>query len=385
MRIKEYTLVTIILILSNVLYAAPGTYYNSIDTNKTCAALKTALYHLLSSTNTSYVTYSLVDDNFDKTDLIPAKPPKTGSVIYDKYSSINSNGDDLCGYQFPTDFCGSRSAVTECYCYNKEHAFPKSWFGGENMYPMYSDIHFIWPSDAYMNFRKSNTPLGYVKNRSYVSKNGTQIGTSDLTRNYNFSGNVFEPIDVFKGDFARAYLYVVTRYEDSIINWIGRSTASDVLDGNKYPGLKPWILQLCVKWSKLDPPSEFEQQRNDAVFSLQGNRNPYIDYPNWIEKIFGKDGNVDACVSTAIQAHKISDFSIFPNPVKDALLQVQISSVLQEAYTVEIADVLGRIVYTQKINAGVKPIIDVGTLDKGIYFMNLIYQNANSTSAFVKE
>ena len=118
-------------------------------------------------------------------------------------------GPDFCNYRFPTDFCGNRTDnQTECYCYDKEHVFPKSWFGGANIYPMYSDMHYIWPADNYVNFRKGNLAIGYVKVLLYF-KNGTKIGTSDPAKNYTFnSTNIFEPIDTFKGDFARAYLYV---------------------------------------------------------------------------------------------------------------------------------------------------------------------------------
>lgn len=77
-RFKNYILITIIIFSSNALYAVPGTYYNSIDTNKTCAALKTALFQLLSSNTTISIPYSLVDDYFDKTDLKAAKSPQTG-------------------------------------------------------------------------------------------------------------------------------------------------------------------------------------------------------------------------------------------------------------------------------------------------------------------
>jgi endonuclease I len=386
-RFKNYILITIIIFSSNALYAVPGTYYNSIDTNKTCAALKTALFQLLSSNTTTSIPYSLVDDYFDKTDLKAAKSPQTGSVVSDRYSSDNPYGADYCNYRFPTDFCGNRpSGSTECYCYNKEHVFPKSWFGGENVYPMYSDIHFIWPADSYMNFRKGNTPIGYVKNSSYTSHNGTKVGTSETTLNYSYNSSlVFEPIDSFKGDFARAYLYVITRYEDSIINWVGRSTSANVLDGNKYLGLKPWILQLCVKWSKLDPPSAFEIKRNDSVFAIQGNRNPYIDHSNWVEKVFGINGKAQDCVSTAIHKNNTIDFSIFPNPVKDAVLNIQFTNNQTEESIIEIADILGRIVYTQKINAGTSPIIDVSSLDKGIYFLNLLHKDSNSVSTFIKE
>lgn len=386
MRLIKNIYLLISVFTVSISYAVPGNYYNSLDTTKSCASFKTALYNLISS-NTTVIPYALVDDYFDKTDLVPAKAPATGMIISDKYASDNPFGPDFCNYRFPTDFCGNRTGnQTECYCYDKEHVFPKSWFGGANIYPMYSDMHYIWPADNYVNFRKGNLAIGYVKSAFYTSKNGTKIGTSDPAKNYTFnSTNIFEPIDTFKGDFARAYLYVVTRYQDSIVNWINRSTASSVLDGNKYPGLKPWILQVCVKWSKMDPPSAAERKRNDSVFALQGNRNPYIDFPNWVEKVFGPNGISASCVSTGIIANRTVDFSIFPNPIKDAPLTIQTNTLITEDATVEIADILGRVLSTQKFNAGSNIIVDVNELDKGIYFLNLFYKNNNNVSTFIKQ
>lgn len=154
MTTKKYISLFLSVLITYILQAAPGTYYNSIDTNKSCANFKTILAQLI-STNTTVLSYGIVDDNFNKTDLKPATGANTGWVVSDKYSSDNPGGIDFCNYRFPSDFCLGRPASTECYCYNKEHSFPKAWFGGAYIYPMYSDMHFIWPSDAFVNTKKT--------------------------------------------------------------------------------------------------------------------------------------------------------------------------------------------------------------------------------------
>lgn len=386
MTTKKYISLFLSVLITYILQAAPGTYYNSIDTNKSCANFKTILAQLI-STNTTVLPYGIVDDNFNKTDLKPATGANTGWVVSDKYSSDNPGGIDFCNYRFPSDFCLGRPASTECYCYNKEHSFPKAWFGGAYIYPMYSDMHFIWPSDAFVNTKKLDYSIGYVYTASYTSKNGNKIGSSNTSANYGYNyTKVFEPIDSFKGDFARAYLYVITRYEDSLLSWVGRSSiASSVLDGNKYPGFKPWMLQLCAKWNKLDPPSAFERKRNDSVYGIQGNRNPYIDYPNWVEKVFGIDGIASSCVNTSIKENRSLVYSVFPNPVQDALLNIRMSTNITEEVFVEISDILGRTILTQSLHPANLQNIDVSTLERGMYFININYKGQNNASLFIKE
>ncbi len=385
MRILYISIISVFLSVCTAL-AGPGNYYNSIDTSKSCSTFKTALAQLITQ-NYVIIQYGSVDNYYNLTDLKPAESGG-GDVVADKYSSENPNGADYCSFRYPDDFCLGRSSSTECFCYDKEHVFPKSWFGGADVYPMYSDIHFIWPADNYVNFRKGNLTIGYVGSTIiYTSKNSTKIGTSNSSLNYGYnSSNVFEPIDSFKGDFARAYLYVVTRYQDSIVNWIGRSTSGNVLDGNKYPGLDPWILQLCVKWHKLDPPSQFERKRNDAVQAIQGNRNPYIDYPHWVEKVFGINGISSSCVATAVKYNKSSiEFSIYPNPATNGLLNLKTSTILTEDAVIEVTDILGRTLISQKMNALSIPAVDVSNLTNGMYFLNLIYKDSNNVSSFIKE
>ena len=98
-----------------------------------------------------------------------------------------------------------------------------------------------------------------------------------------YTDNCFEPADEFKGDFARSYFYISTIYEDYYQLW-----QSPMLNNNTYPVWKPWALDLLLKWHRQDPVSPKELARIEAVYNIQGNRNPYIDYPNLVENIWGK-------------------------------------------------------------------------------------------------
>jgi hypothetical protein len=112
------------------------------------------------------------------------------------------------------------------------------------------------------------------------------LGTP-TTSNFNESAYVFEPVDEYKGDFARTYFYMATRYEDKIASWRGKNASTrDILDGTAFPGFKSWYIDLLIEWHKADPVSEKEINRNNAVYAIQHNRNPYIDHPEWVECVW---------------------------------------------------------------------------------------------------
>ena len=160
-----------------------------------------------------------------------------------------------------------------------EHSFPKSWWGGYENYA-FKDLHHIFPADATTNIYKNNLPLGIVNNPIY--NNGkSKIGTSTL-----YNGNCFEPDDEYKGDFARAYFYVATIYHNMYKQW-----NSPMLDNNSYPMWNDWAINLLLSWHKLDPVSDKEIKRQEAVYNIQHNRNPFIDIPELIDYIWGNKSN----------------------------------------------------------------------------------------------
>lgn len=166
----------------------------------------------------------------------------------------------------------------------KEHSFPKSWWGGSSYYASYSDLHHLNPSDKDANRAKSNYPLGVVDASPTFDNGVSKVGNSVTT---GYTGIVFEPADEYKGDFARAYFYVVTCYQDLASNWV-----SPMLENNTYPVFTNWAINMLLNWSTNDPVSEREINRNNAVAKLQNCRNPFIDYPDLANYIWGDKQDV---------------------------------------------------------------------------------------------
>ena len=188
---------------------------------------------------------------------------------------------------FVTDQAGNYKKEGDVY--NREHSWPNSWFGGE-VQPMYTDLHHLYPTDGFVNNKRSNYAFGETNGESYKSANDfSKLGACTYP---GYTGTVFEPNDDYKGDFARTYFYMVTCYEEKLPDWFTnygtKEGVSQTIDGSKYPGLRDWQLEMLMKWSKNDPVSaDKETPRNNAVYTIQNNRNPFIDYPGLEEYIWG--------------------------------------------------------------------------------------------------
>ena len=204
-----------------------------------------------------------------------------GSIL-DIYSE-RPNAADAYNYTPVSDQCGNFNSEADCY--NREHAFPRSWFGGD-VEPMNSDVHHIFPSDGQVNSYRSSFPYGEVGSATITTTNGSRRGNA--VSGLGYSGTVFEPIDEFKGDLARAYFYMATRYEDVISGWENNSSTSDaVLNGSSNRVFETWVVNLLLDWHAQDPVSQKEIDRNEAAFGYQGNRNPFVDNPAWVNSIWG--------------------------------------------------------------------------------------------------
>jgi len=164
----------------------------------------------------------------------------------------------------------------------REHAVPKSWWksGGSVEYtPAYSDMWNLYPSDASANQAKLNYPLGTTDNPSF--DNGvTRVGPAAPGQGGG-SAYVFEPANEYKGDFARAFFYMATVYDD--LPWV----YNYMFTQGSYPTLVTWARETLLQWARFDPVSQKEIDRNDAVEVSQGNRNPFIDFPELAEYIWG--------------------------------------------------------------------------------------------------
>lgn len=173
---------------------------------------------------------------------------------------------------------------------NREHCMPRSWWGKREKYTSYDangDLHNLFPADYNANAAKSNLPLGEVGIARF--DNGvSKVGTNTYPNGYR--GPVFEPSDEYKGDFARVYFYMVTCYEDYAHDWKPDGLKT-MLAAGTYPGFQSWALNMLMKWNKQDPVSEKEIARNQAVYELQGNRNPFIDNPALADHIWGDQKN----------------------------------------------------------------------------------------------
>lgn len=268
--------------------AAPVGYYASAA--GTGATLKTQLYNIIK--NHTAQSYTYLWTAFKTTDDVD----NAGLKVWDVYSDIPGPTPEPYEYAFGNNQCGTYQ--TEGDCYNREHSFPASWFN--DAAPMYTDLFHVIPADGYVNNRRSNYPLGIVGSAEWTSLNGSKVGTCTYP---GYTGKVFEPIDEYKGDFARTYFYMATRYENLIAGWYANSTeANAVLQNNAFPVFEPWFLTMLTKWHEADPVSAKETDRNDAVYAIQGNRNPFIDHPEYVYQIWGVgQGTVTGKIEAGMQ------------------------------------------------------------------------------------
>lgn len=264
-------------VIAEISAACEYSDYYSATQNLWGSSLKTALYNIINGHEVQSYTPG-VWNAFATTDIY------TGNTIWDMYAFRADNTADYY-YTLGTDQCGNYNSEADCY--NREHSFPKSWFGGE-VSPMFTDLFHIFATDGWVNNKRGNFPFGEVGSVSWTSTNGSKVGTCSYP---GYTGTVFEPIDVFKGDFARGHLYMATRYENLIDGWENYSTESDaVLNGTEAQVFELWTLQMLLDWHTADPVSLKEINRNTAVFAIQENRNPYVDHPEFAGRIWNDSG-----------------------------------------------------------------------------------------------
>lgn len=272
---------TLSFLLVNLMFvcalAQPPAGYYDAATGFTGATLKSKLKAIITaghasgnSYNSLWTAYQTTDRDYDY---------EGDGTILDIYSE-NPTAADLYNFNYGTTQCGSY--VNEGDCYNREHIVPQSLFN--EALPMRSDVHFVRATDGKVNGMRGNLPFGKVGGANFTSYNGSKRGNSVSP---GFTGTVFEPIDEFKGDVARMIFYFVTRYENQLTNFTNSNGTGNMLGTSAYPGLQEWELNQLLEWNTFDPVSPAEIRRNNATYTFQGNRNPYIDNPGYANLVWG--------------------------------------------------------------------------------------------------
>ena len=243
-----------------------GSYYDSVSSLTGNELLK-GLHNLMDSTHSTYTSYGSLDSYFSTSD------PYSGGGVKCFYSGEKASS------------------------YNKEHVWPQS-LSGSSSSQLYgedhggSDLHHIRPTISKYNSLRSSAMFGYVYGSD--SYKGRTISYQGGGTDYSVT-NVFEPADSIKGDVARIIMYMYMHYNDGTINEL-----SSITGWNKqsYYGQMNvhWVMgpttvkesfKLLRQWNSMDPVSQDEITRNNKVYQVQGNRNPFIDHPSYADKIWG--------------------------------------------------------------------------------------------------
>lgn len=329
--------------------AIPGGYYNNATGQG--SQLKTQLFEIINDHEPQ--TYSSLWTHFRETDATFA------GKVWDMYSDIPCQEPPYV-FTFGDDQDTGSGGNVEGQFYNREHSVPQSWF--ESAMPMYTELFHIFPTDKMVNGKRGNYPFGEVSNPSWTSQNGSKLGPNTTG---GYSGTAFEPIDAYKGDIARGYFYVATRYEDDLASWIGNGNAGEVFTSSEFPGLKPWVLEMFLEWHTQDPVSQKEILRNQAIYEIQGNRNPYIDNPEFAYRVWDEN-------HVSVGAHpEERRIQVYPNPASDWM----IIGAPEKGGLLEIFTLQGVRVLSQTLEGGDSR-ISISRLEAGTYLVILSTRKA---------
>ena len=268
--------------------AIPDGYYDGVSGKKGADNILDALCTCISK-DYNTINYKALESHYLNTDFY-------SDTLWDMYST--------CRFTY-ADANKPQSAV--CDGWNKEHVCCQSWLGSGSMV---SDMFNVYPTDARVNNLRSNYPYGVVGTNKGISEDPEHHALGKLgTSTTSGVGTVYEPDDRYKGDFARTFFYMAARYRNNILN--DDANGAKMFTSDK-TNLTAYSLSFLLDWHRNDPVSEKEIDRNQGVYGEQNNRNPFIDYPELVEYIWGnKIGQtVDlaaltpTCEDNSIQAPK---------------------------------------------------------------------------------
>jgi endonuclease I len=323
MKSTPYLFLTLALVFSLSLFSQiPNGYYDG-TTGLTGQDLKLKLHDIIKD-HVEYSYDDLRDFILRKTD----EDPNNSNNVMLFYTGRS---------QAKTTFGGGAND------WNREHVWAKSHGDFGTTPPAGTDAHHMKPTDASVNSTRGN--LDFDMGGNPVSEAPGCYVDSDS----------FEPRDAVKGDVARIIFYMATRYEGGS----GEPDLEVVDRVNTSPSPEHGKLSVLLQWNQLDPPDDFERNRNDVIYyDYQHNRNPFIDHPEFVDAIWGDPSlviPVDALVT-----------SVFPNPFSDRINL----SVAEGQYTYTVHSTLGEVVM-QGSFAGSSHAVDLENLTNGLYVIQI--------------
>ncbi|MCK8479473.1 endonuclease [Psychroserpens algicola] len=378
---KHIYFIITVLITTTLAAQVPSGYYSSAT--GTGFTLKTQLKEIIDNSDDGLTNeylaldlgYSALYDTFQNSD-VDLYYENNGTLL-DMYServiqnpdNTNTNLPDAYEYTYGVNQDDGTLGTAEGQRYNREHTIPQSSFNSGS--PMRNDAHFVIPSDKYVNAQRGNLPYGIVNTSlqhdeySNGSLRGENINSGVVA---GYSGDVFEPIDEFKGDIARLYFFFVTRYEDQMtgFNYV-------MFDGSASQAIDQPFLDMLYDWHVNDPVSQRELDRNNAIFAQQNNRNPFIDNPQFVFDIWQSTLSVNEI--EALEAVKM-----YPNPANGNEVTIESNYDLN----VEVYDVLGKKITIQKITSNQKK-LNISTLSRGVYLVKLNSENGSIIKKLIKQ
>lgn len=362
--IKKLLLLATIFSISIGFSQIPAGYYNNATGSS--YALKTQLKNI--------ITNGHVDQGYD--DLYDAYITSDTDSFYENDGSVldmyseNPFGADSYNYQHNQRKCGNYNSENDCY--NREHIFPQGFFNKRK--PMRSDIHHVVPSDGSVNGRRSNFPFGEVSSASWTSINGSKVGKNTFS-SYKFTA--FEPIDEFKGDIARMLFYFATRYENEVTSssWDPHTDNNNPLNGTNNQVYEDWYIKLLYKWHTNDPVSQREIVRNNESYKFQGNRNPFIDKPEYVAQIWGSVLSTENIAS-------LENISVYPNPSSINRITITVPNGLNIS-SITLYSVIGSRIYHSEKPEITNNKIRIKDLKSGMYLLKIMDENSSLTKKII--
>ena len=254
MKVFSTLFLSTVLLNLCVAQSIPDGYYDGTE-SLTGEELKTKL-HVINSNHKVYEYGDFRD--FILPDLDEDPENSDNIILFYKNNSIPK-----------ANFAGSNQADY----WNREHTWPKSHGFASEGDTAYTDVHNLRPSDATVNTSKSNKDFGDVED---TEENAEGEAPDTYT-----TADFFEPRDEIKGDVARILFYMDMRYESSDLDL-------ELMDRVTYSGdPELGVLSTLIQWHEEDPVDQYEIDRHEKAYGYQGNRNPFIDHPEWVGEIWG--------------------------------------------------------------------------------------------------